>query len=99
MKHSIHILTAAILVASTALIFAQAPLKPTMPMQRNPFLRERGAPATAPRSAEGLMTFTGIVETFVLKEPEAVTFISSAPDGAVRYRQVQEWVGTGRARL
>jgi hypothetical protein len=87
------------LACGSLLALAQTPLKPTMPSQRDPFLRERGAPVTAPKIAENVAGITVIVETYAMKPADALALISSAPDGAARYRQAQQWSAVGRARF
>lgn len=70
-----------------------------MPGQRDPFLRGRGAPVTAPNASEHAMSIIAVTETYALKAADAAALLSSPPDGAVRYRQVQQWLQGGRARL
>ena len=66
---------------------------------RDPFLKERGAPATAPAMNENLMAATVVFETYTVDLEDAASLLLSAPDSGARYRRVQDLVAGGKARL
>jgi len=73
--------------------------KPEVPAARDPFLKNRGAPASAPKTADKIMTVSVIFETYAMGMDDAVGLLLSPPDSAARYRHVNELVKGGAARL
>lgn len=101
MKPHLMPIMAAALFLGVATLHAQnkASIKPPMPAQRDPFLRERGAPVTPPDGLEPLVAITSIFETYALSQADGAMLLASPPDATARYRQVNQFVATGRARL
>jgi hypothetical protein len=78
-------------------LHAQLPKPGSQP--RDPFLKDRGAPATAPDTSENLTALTVMFETYALNQSDAAGLLTLAPDAATRYTRVNELVAAGRARL
>jgi hypothetical protein len=95
----IRILTATlcVLALSAAALQAQQALSINPP--RDPFLKDRGAPATAPDTSENLTALTVMFETYALSQDDAASLLTLSPDAAARYTRVNELVTAGRARL
>jgi hypothetical protein len=80
-------------------VIPKLPDLPKPPPGRDPFLKERGAPASAPKTGEDLMAKMVIFETYTLGLEDAVGLLLSPPDAAARYKRVSDLVTAGSARL
>jgi len=89
--------TILLICLQTAILNAQP--KPSLKPPRDPFLKDRGAPASAPDTSENLTIVTVVFETYALAQDDVVGLLALPPDRAARYARVNELVAAGKARL
>lgn len=93
---SLSILT---LLLASAPAFAQQDKPRPLGQQKEPFLKDRGAPSSAPDTSGVITSMTTVFEVFTLPEGDASELLSAPADAAARYRRVNDLLKLGKARL
>jgi hypothetical protein len=88
-----------LLAASPAIAQQGVAPRSIAPQPREPFLKERGAPPTAPDTSGAVTTMTSVFEVFTLPEADANELLLAPSDSPARYRRVSDLVKLGKARL